>query len=418
MTYQQALDYIHNNSWTNSAPGLSRISKLLELLGRPQKQLRFIHVAGTNGKGSFCSILSEILVSAGMKVGRFTSPYIKRFNDRICINGKEIPDNDLARLTEYVKPYAETLAEKATEFELICAIGMLYFLDEKCDVVILEAGLGGRLDSTNVIDSPDLSVITSIDYDHTAILGDTLEKIASEKAGIIKEGSPVLVGDVSGTVKNVIVNKAKDKNAPVFFCDYTTLNIKEFSLEGTVFDYLEHEDLHLSLLGEYQTKNAALAISAANLVQERYSIRKENIYEGVKNAVWNARFEVLDKSIPLIYDGGHNPQGVRECVKSIKKYFKDQKVILITSMMKDKEYKKMIELFSSVTDKAYIFRANERAEDAKTIATLFSENNVTAYDTDSLFSAYISAKERSKETGAPILCAGSLYIYEQFIKLM
>ena len=180
--YNEALNYIHSNFWQGSKPGLERTQKLLALLGNPEKRLRFIHVAGTNGKGSFCSMLSSILIKAGYRVGTYTSPYILRFNERMKINGIDIPDEKLAELTDRVRPLAEQMEEKPTEFELITAIAMSYFAEEQCDLIVLECGMGGRLDSTNVIDCPILSVITGIALDHTAFLGDTVEKIAAEKA--------------------------------------------------------------------------------------------------------------------------------------------------------------------------------------------------------------------------------------------
>ena len=192
MNYNEALNYIHSNFWQGSKPGLERTQALLEKLGNPQSALRFIHVAGTNGKGSFCSMLSSVLIEAGYRVGTYTSPYILRFNERMKVGGKDIPDDTLARLTTKIQPIADSMTEKPTEFELITAIAMEYFKEEKCDVVVLECGMGGRLDSTNVIENPVLSVITGIALDHTAFLGDTVEKIAAEKAGIIKEGRPVV----------------------------------------------------------------------------------------------------------------------------------------------------------------------------------------------------------------------------------
>ena len=194
MNYSEALEYIHSICWTFTKPGLERISALCEKLGNPQDDLKFVHVAGTNGKGSFCSMLESVLRHAGYKTGLFTSPYIKVFNERMQFCGENISDEELAEITEYVKPFADSMEDKPTEFELITAIGFEYFKRKNCDVVILEAGMGGRLDSTNIIKSSLLSVITGIALDHVAFLGDTPEKIAAEKAGIIKAGGCVLFG--------------------------------------------------------------------------------------------------------------------------------------------------------------------------------------------------------------------------------
>ena len=191
MNYAEALEYIHSVMWMGSRPGLSRTKRLLELLGNPEKGMKFVHVAGTNGKGSTCAMLDSVLRAAGYKVGLYTSPYIVRFNERMCINGEPISDSELAELTAIVKPLAESMEDKPTEFELITAIAFVYFKRHNCDIVVLEAGMGGRLDSTNIITTPILSVITGIALDHTQFLGDTVEKIAQEKAGIIKKNVPL-----------------------------------------------------------------------------------------------------------------------------------------------------------------------------------------------------------------------------------
>jgi len=207
MTYEEAMAYIHSVNWLGSRPGLERITVLCEKLGHPERELRFIHVGGTNGKGSFCCMLSGILREAGYKTGLYTSPYIERFNERMQIDGMPIPDDELAALTAEVKAVADTMDDPPTEFELITALCFLYFRNNHCDYVVLEVGLGGRLDSTNIIPAPVLAVITGIDYDHTAILGDTTAKIAAEKAGIIKAPCPVLFGEGDADAAQVILDK-------------------------------------------------------------------------------------------------------------------------------------------------------------------------------------------------------------------
>ena len=213
MTYEEAVAYIHSVAWKGSRPGLSRITELLHLLGDPQDRLQFIHIAGTNGKGSTSAMTESVLRAAGYKTGLFVSPYIKHFNERICFCGTPISDEALARVTATVKPFADAMEDKPTEFELITALGLEYFKRKKCDIVILEAGMGGRLDSTNIIEESELSVITGIALDHTAYLGDTVEKIAAEKAGIIKKGGTVLFGGEDKCAAEVIVAKAKEMGA-------------------------------------------------------------------------------------------------------------------------------------------------------------------------------------------------------------
>ena len=237
MNYQEALEYIHSINWAFCKPGLERIGELCEKLGHPERKLKFIHVAGTNGKGSFCSMTESVLRAAGYKTGLYTSPYIKEFDERMQINGENISNDELVELTEYVKPIADSMEDKPTEFELITAVAFEYFARNNCDVVVLEAGLGGRLDSTNIIDTPVLSVITGIALDHTAILGDTVEKIAAEKAGIIKKGVPVIFGGDDDTAAQVIKAKADEMGSEFIRVDYEKLKNVNATLDGTDFDY-------------------------------------------------------------------------------------------------------------------------------------------------------------------------------------
>ena len=241
MTYEEALEYIHGISWCFCKPGLERIAELCGRLGNPQNSLRFIHVAGTNGKGSFCAMTEAILRSEGYKVGLFTSPYIRTFNERMRVDGENISDDELAEITEYVRPFADAMTDKPTEFELISAVAFEYFKRNNCDVVVLEAGMGGRLDSTNVIEKSLLSIITGIALDHTAFLGDTVEKIAAEKAGIIKQGCPVLFGGEDEAAERVICERAAEMNAPFSIVDRSTLVLQSQTLDGTIFDFEKYK---------------------------------------------------------------------------------------------------------------------------------------------------------------------------------
>ena len=250
MTYEEALEYIHGINWTFCKPGLERITELCSRLGDPQKSLKFIHVAGTNGKGSFCSMIESVLRHSGYRTGLYTSPYIRYFNERMCVEGSPISNRELAEITEYVRPIADSMTDKPTEFELITAIAFEYFRRKKCDVVVLEAGMGGRLDSTNVISSPLLSVITGIALDHMAFLGDTVEKIAAEKAGIIKNGCPVLFGGEDEGAASVIANKACEMGAEFSRVDYSRLEGVVSDLSGSRFDFGTYKDIKIKLLGQ------------------------------------------------------------------------------------------------------------------------------------------------------------------------
>ena len=417
MTYDKAIEYIHSVSWTFCKPGLERITELCNKLGNPQKSLKFIHVAGTNGKGSFCSMLSSVLASAGYKTGVFTSPYIKVFNERIAINGKMISNYDLAKITEKIKPIADSMKDKPTEFELITAIGFEYFRQKKCDYVVLECGLGGRLDSTNIIENSILSVITGIALDHTSILGDTISKIASEKAGIIKENTPVLWCGNDLEAREVIQNEAKGKNAPFYEADRSTLKVKNQTLKGTFFDFDGLNDLKISLLGTYQIENATNVLNAIQILKSQgIEISNKAIYDGLASAKWHARYEVILDTPLMIFDGGHNPQGVCEAVKSTKLYLNDQRLHIITGVMADKDYEFIASQISQIAKCVYTVTPNNpRALSAIDYAEVFKENGIEAQPCGTVNEAVAIAIAKAKEDKAPILCLGSLYMYGEIV---
>ena len=413
MTYNEALEYIHSINWTFTKPGLERIGELCEKLGNPQNELKFVHVAGTNGKGSFCTMLDSILREAGYKTGLFTSPYIKEFGERIRYCGENIADNDLAEITEYIKPIADAMTDKPTEFELITAIGLEYFRRKKCDIVILEAGMGGRLDSTNIIESSVLSVITGIALDHTAYLGDTVEKIASEKAGIIKSGGRVLFGGENECAAEVIENKARELGARYKKVDRSTLSIVSSELSATVFDYKDREKLELSLLGLYQPKNAATVLDAVDVLRENgYEISENAVRSGLKSARWQARFEIISREPLIIFDGAHNPEGIGVAVDSIKHYFGDKKVCVLTGVMKDKDYNYIAGKLAEISDCAVVITPdNPRALAACDYARVLQSNGVSAKAYATVKEALGEGKKLAEERNTALVCLGSLYMY-------
>ncbi len=417
MNYTEALEYIHSICWTFTKPGLERISALCEKLGNPQNELKFIHVAGTNGKGSFCSMLDSVLRHAGYKTGLFTSPYIKVFNERMQFCGNNIADDELAEITEYVKPFADSMEDKPTEFELITAIGFEYFRRKKCDVVILEAGMGGRLDSTNIIKSSLLSVITGISLDHTAFLGDTVEKIAAEKAGIIKENGSVLFGGNSKSVEEVIKAKAAEMNADYHFADKSRLEIISSDLSGSLFNYLDYKEIKLPLLGLYQPENAANVLCALEILKGKgFTVSEEAVRAGLLAARWPARFEIISRDPLIIFDGAHNPEGIETAVKSIKRYFGDKKVCILTGVMKDKDYNYIANKFSEISDRAFtITPQNPRALPAEEYAKVLEGVGITASSYASVGNALEDAKKYAKSSGTALLCLGSLYMYCEVI---
>ncbi len=427
MTYQEALAYIHSTCWKGSRPGLSRTTELCARLGDPQKSLRFIHVAGTNGKGSTSAMLSAILRKAGYRVGLYTSPFILRFNERMQIDGQDIPDGELAAITAHVRPHADAMTDSPTEFELITAIALVYFARHACDYVVLEVGMGGRLDSTNIIppETVALSVITGIAMDHTAFLGDTPEKIAAEKAGIIKTGVPVLFGGVHPPVGEtavpadaracaaVIRDRAAEVGAPYLETDHTRLSVKSCDLFGADFDFGGRRDLHISLAGLYQPFNAATVLTAVDALTTRgLSISESAVREGLSATAWPGRFEILSRDPLVIADGGHNPEGIDAAVASVAQYFGDRKVYLLTGVMADKDYAHMIARMGTVASRAFCVRpANDRALDPARYAEAFRATGIPAEGYGTVAAGVRAGMEAARKDGVALLCLGSLYMY-------
>ena len=420
MTYDEAIEYIHGISWTFCKPGLERIKELCKRLGDPQDSLKFIHVAGTNGKGSFCSMTESVLRAAGYKTGLYTSPYIRFFNERMCVNGQPIANDELAEITEYVRPFADAMADKPTEFELITAVAFEYFKRNGCDVVVLEAGMGGRLDSTNIIKTPLLSVITGIALDHVAFLGDTVEKIALEKAGIIKEGIPVIFGGEDRSAEAVIASVAKERGSEFSCVDYSLLSGLESTLEGSRFDFGDHKNISISLLGLYQPRNAAAVLSAIDILRRGgLDIPEDAVKCGLSLARWAGRFEVISKDPLIIFDGAHNAQGIDSAVRSVKHYFKDRKVYILTGVLKDKDYQTIASRLSEIGSRAFVMTPDSpRALPSEEYAEVLGSYGVDATAFGSIKDAFSAAREAAQKDGVPLVCLGSLYVYVDLIDLV
>ncbi len=416
MTYNEALEYIHSVEWLGSRPGLSRTEELLALLGNPEKDVKFIHVAGTNGKGSTCSMLNSILRCAGYKVGLYTSPYIVRFNERMCINGEPISDTELAELVEIIKPFAEGMEDKPTEFEIITALAFLYFKRNNCDVVVLEVGMGGRLDSTNVIESPVVSVITGVAIDHTSVLGNTVEKIAFEKAGIIKSGRSVVYGGRDDDAFKVISARASECASDIVRAKLDTVKIHSMDVSGTFFDYGDYRDLKLALCGEYQLDNAATVLETVDeLNKSGFIIDLNAVKDGLAGARWRARFELLNNEPPVIFDGSHNIQGVTAAAESIKRFFvKDDnsKVVLLMGVLEDKDYRDMVALLAPLAEKVFtVTPPSPRALDSLNLAKVFEGFGVKAEGYSEIENGVSAAYEFAKKEKRPLIMLGSLYMY-------
>ena len=370
MTYEEALSYIHSICWKGSKLGLDRTRELLGKLDDPQKELKFIHIAGTNGKGSTAAMLSSILEEAGYRVGLYTSPFINRFNERMQVNHQPIPDEELAALTEYVRPYADAMADSPTEFELITALAMVWFARQKCDIVVLEVGMGGELDSTNIIDVPEAAVIAAMGMDHVKELGPTMADIARAKAGIIKEGGRVVSYGGNPEADEVIAAVCRARNASLCQPDFSAIVPGDFSLEGQTFSYKGWRGLRIPLVGAYQMNNAAVVLETVEVLRQRgWSVSDEAVRQGLADTRWPARFEVLRRDPVFIVDGGHNPHGIRATAESLSRLFPGRKITFVTGVMADKDVEHILGLIVPLADQFFTVRPdNPRAMDAGELA--------------------------------------------------
>ena len=424
VNYNEALEYIEGTLKFGSILGLERIGKLLDLLGNPEKKLKFVHVAGTNGKGSTVAFLSSILIEAGYRVGMYTSPGLHRFNDRIRVNNKDIEDERLAEITGIVKEKIELMIsmnmESPTEFEIVTAIAFLYYLEMNCDIVVLEVGLGGRLDSTNIIPAPLVSVITTIDYDHMDILGNTLAEIAREKAGILKKGTELVLYPQQEEAEEVILKTAEELEVRVHkvsFEDIERLGHDEyqqsFKREGEVFT--------LGILGEHQIKNAATAMEAVNVLRRKgFVISDDQLKSGLSAARWPGRFELLSHKPLYVADGAHNLQGVEILAENLRKYFAGKRIIFIMGVLRDKKYEEMVKKVLPLAD---FFIAvtpdNSRALQAEELKEVIIKSGGKCLVADSVVEAIKLALEKVGDD--QVICSfGSLYyiseVREAFLK--
>ncbi len=414
MNYEEALHYIHGTLKFGSKLGLHNITCLLDLMENPHKKLKYVHVAGTNGKGSTTAFISSILVESGYTVGIFTSPYLQRFTERIKVNQDEISPEDLARITAFVKNKVDIMLENGqnhpTEFEIVTAIAFQYYYEMHCDIVVLEVGLGGRFDSTNVIESPEAAVITTISYDHMNILGDTLPKIAYEKAGIIKEKCDVLLYPQAPEVEEVFEAVCKEKEARLTPVDLRGIKSGSFSIHGQAFDYKEYRELEISLLGEHQIKNAVMAINTVLLLKAKgYNIPEGAIREGLRKAKWPGRLEVVSANPLVLIDGAHNTEGAKVMASALQKYFPDKKKIFIFGVLKDKDYKSLVEAIAPLAHGFIAVTPNsERALPAHELEAFLKKYCENVSRNDTIKEAVAKAME--SWTPDQLICAfGSLY---------
>lgn len=413
MTYKEAESYIHSLTRFGSQLSLERMRKLLNLMGNPQDKLKFIHVAGTNGKGSTVKMCSEILKTANYKVGMYISPFVIEFRERFQINNKMIEKMDFARLTKYVDKFAKQLekdGEQVTEFEMITAIAFKFFEENKCDIVCLEVGLGGRFDATNIIKTPLCAIITSISLDHTAILGDSIEQITHEKAGIIKEKTNVISYPLQEpNAVAVLMEACANKNSKLILPNKNAVEILECDVIGSKFRY-DGEKYSLKLVGQHQIYNAVSAIEAMKILRRNsFDISDSDIKIGLKKAKFPARFEIMSKNPLIIVDGAHNTQAAESLAQSLSK-IKAEPKIAIMGMMKDKDYNSVVSLISKECENIITIPVdNPRSIDEESLAKTAKHycDDVLAM-TDYNHALY-KALDLAGEKGTVIIC-GSFYM--------
>ncbi len=407
MTYTEAINYIENYTWSSTRLGLDRTKELLRRLGDPQKSLKFVHVAGSNGKGSTCAMLSSVLREAGYKTGLYTSPHVICFEERLQVNGRYIAQEALVSVTERVKAEADAMEDHPSQFELVTAIGMLYFKEQCCDIVVLEVGMGGALDSTNVIDAPEVAIITNIGLEHTEYLGSTLEEVAMNKGGIIKAGSDVVCYNSAPEVVSIMQSLSGVFGANFHLVNFGDVTPVSHDLSGETFLW-NGLTLNVPLLGDYQLNNAATALTAVTALRGRgFDISDDAVTKGLAATRWPARFEVLGKEPLFILDGGHNPQCAEVVSKNLTKYLGDEKLVILTGVLADKDYKTILDYIVPHAEQFLCVKPDSpRALGAFDLRDELRSRRCSADAYDDI----PSAVQAALYTGKPVLAFGSLYM--------
>ena len=424
MNYEEAMNFIQNTNKFGSVLGLDNIRELLERLGNPQDQLRVVHIAGTNGKGSTLAFLAGIFRESGYRAGRYVSPASFSYEERFRINEENISKKDLCFYMEKIKNVAEEMVKDGlshpTMFGIETALSFLYFLDKKVDVVLLETGMGGRLDATNVVKKPIATVIASIGMDHMQFLGDTLEKIASEKAGIIKEGCPVISYDNTKEVNEVIKNKAKQMHAKVTFVNSAGIRVLQESLNGESFSYRSsdgrwYEKIEIPLLGRHQINNAALALETLNVIKNYYCISDFQTEDGMRKTIWRGRIEILEREPMVICDGAHNPDGAKSLLSFLQNNFTNQRLIYIMGVLSDKDYEQMVQILAPAADKIYtVAPDNPRALSSRELCNCISKYHQNVEERQRLAECLSEVRQKAEKDDVIIIC-GTLSFQNELI---
>ncbi len=408
-------EYIKIAAERGSKLGLERITELCDRLGNPQNRTHIIHIAGTNGKGSFGAMLSTILAESGYKTGGFSSPALTDLTDSFRINGESISADDFNDVMADIIPLCEAMADKPTEFEVLTAAAYELFCRENCDIALIECGMGGDTDSTNVVEYPVLSVITNIALDHTAFLGGTIEEIARCKAGIIKPSRPVLYGGNDDGALEIIRSISQKNGSQLTLADKDRVTVLESDINGIVYSDKAFGRLKSQLIGSYQKYNLANVLTAVEILRSmEMNIPDSAVKSGIEKAVWQGRFEVVSRNPLVIYDGAHNPDGIIQAAESIGTYISG-KIALLIGVMADKEYGLYPEILGKFIDKAFaVIPDNPRSLDSDILAAAFEAKGINAVSCGSVESGLTQALEYAKSRNIPLIALGSLYMYEEF----
>ncbi len=416
-------EYFKNFYQTTKKPTLKAMEYMMEELEHPERKCKVIHIAGTNGKGSITEMLTNILIENGYRVGKYLSPHLIDYNERISVNNKNIEDKEMEEIIQKIESKIETYNKIAEEnftlFELLTTMAFYYFAEQKCDFVVLETGLGGLYDSTNIV-QPMVSIISSIGYDHMAILGSTLEEIAIQKAGIIKENSNTVIIEQIPSVQNIIEDTCKQKKNQLTTIKKEDIKNKRYEQDFELFDYKDTKDIKVNLKGDKQFENAAVCLETIKIIEKQgYAIKSEKVRKGLSTVVHKARFETLQENPTIIYDGGHNEEAITNFVNTVNQYYSGKEKIYIISILKTKDYKTVIQkllqdksaifVFTSGNDKERYVAAEELYHTAKQIAGNANLKIKT------LEEAILYAKEQKNKV---TFIVGSFYIYGDVMKIM
>lgn len=408
--------YLDTPNFMNPDPGLENITALLKELGDPQDKLHFVHIAGTNGKGSTAAFLERILRESGYKTGMYTSPYLIHFSEKIQVSGREITEDEIISLTEKIRQAEEKIKKEKnlfpTVFERVTALAFQFFYEQGCDIVVLETGLGGRLDATNVIKNTEAAVITAIGLDHTDILGDTKVKIAGEKAGIIKHGCDVILYEQDEEVMEKIARVCRKMQADLYIAAVSQGKMGSMTPKGQSFSYGKYKDLHTGMLGIYQMHNAITALCTAERLKERWvKIDEDSIRRGLEKARWIGRLELLKEDHMFLVDAAHNPQGVSALAESLQMLIPDVKKSFVIGVLSDKDYETMIDIISPQAKSFYVVTPHStRALDGERLADILKKRGFKAESFSSVSEAVAAAEADGRGDKNAVICAfGSLY---------